>query len=112
MKNHVRINGKFLQINKKWSHLKQRQQQWIHDITMEEHSAYVEEYNQLPLESGRGAVLDKVYDRINGREIWIPWDEFIAHAGKFIDRRNRKLNEVRIFETENLEEPSFSGGDR
>ncbi|PFE87597.1 transposase, partial [Bacillus thuringiensis] len=25
MKNHIKVNGKILQTNKKWSHLKQRQ---------------------------------------------------------------------------------------
>jgi hypothetical protein len=94
MKNHVRVNGQILQTNKKWSHLKQRQRLWIYDITTEEHSAYVEKYGKLPVKSGREAVLDKVYGRINEREMWIPWDEFKAHAGKFIDRRNRKLSAV------------------
>lgn len=36
MKNHIKVNGKILQTNKKWSHLKQRQRQhisnWVHHI--------------------------------------------------------------------------------
>jgi hypothetical protein len=103
MKNHIMVNDRLLQTNKKWSHLKQRQRQWIHGITMEEHSAYVEEYGKLPLKSGKEAVLDKVYARINEREMWIPWDEFKAHAGKFIDRRNRKLSVVPTSEREPAE---------
>ena len=94
MKNHIRADGRLLQTNKKWSHLKQRQRLWIHEMTMEEHAAYVEKYGKLPLKSGKETVLDKVYDRVNEREMWIPWDEFKIHAGKFIDRRNRKLSEV------------------
>ena len=94
MKNHVKADGRLLQTNKKWSHLKQKQRLWIHEITMEEHAAYVERYGRLPLKSGKEAVLDKVYDRINEREMWIPWGEFKTHAGKFIDRRNRKLREA------------------
>jgi hypothetical protein len=94
MKNHVKVDGRLLQTNNKWSHLKERQRLWIHEITMEEHAAYVEKYGRLPLKSGKEAVLDKVYDRINEREMWIPWGEFKTHAGKFIDRRNRKLREA------------------
>ena len=94
MKSHIKVNGQIFQTNKKWSHLKERQRLWIHEMTMEEHAAYVEKYGGLPLKSGKEAVLDKVYDRINEREMWIPWDEFKAHAGKFIDRRNRKLSEA------------------
>jgi hypothetical protein len=104
LKNHVIVDGRLLQTNKKWSHLKQRQRQWIHEITMEEHSAYVEKHGKLPYKSGKEAVLDKVYDRINEREMWIPWGEFKAHAGKFIDRRNRKLSEVPPPGTEPAEE--------
>ena len=29
MKNHMRINGQLLQTNKKWSHLKEKQKNWI-----------------------------------------------------------------------------------
>jgi hypothetical protein len=103
MKNHIMVNDRLLQTNKKWSHLKQRQRQWIHGITMEEYSAYVEKYGKLPLKSGKEAVLDKVYARINEREMWIPWDEFKAHAGKFIDRRNQKLSAVPTSEREPAE---------
>jgi len=36
------------------------------------------------------ALIDRVYDRISEREIWIPYYEVKVHVGKYIDRRNRK----------------------
>jgi phage shock protein A len=72
MKNHIMVNRQILQTNKKWSHLKRKQQAWIYEITREEHSAYVREYGKLPQKRGKEAVLYKIHDRIDEREIWIP----------------------------------------
>ncbi|PFE95009.1 transposase, partial [Bacillus thuringiensis] len=41
MKNHIKVNGKILQTNKKWSHLKQRQRQHISNWLRREYTQFV-----------------------------------------------------------------------
>lgn len=90
MKNHVWQNGQLLQTNKKWSALKQNQRTWIHEVTVKEHAAYIEKYGKLPMKKQREVVLDKIYDHITERNIWIPYGEFHSHVDVIIDRLNRK----------------------
>jgi hypothetical protein len=90
MKNHVMAGSRLLQTNKKWSHLKRSQQTWIFDVTQEEFAAYIAEYRHLPNKTGRDIILDKVCDRINAREIWLPYGEIKAHVCQLIAKTNRK----------------------
>ena len=90
MKNHKIIGGRLLQTNKKWSQLKQSQQDWISRITYEEHAAYVEANGKLPMKKNKQAVIDKVMDRIRERSIWMPHHEAEPHISNYIDRANRK----------------------
>lgn len=90
MKNHVKVDGKLLQTNKKWSHLKNSQKAWIFETTREEHAAYVKTHGMLPMKRMKQIVVDKVYDRIKEREIWIPYGEAAAHIEKHLNRENRK----------------------
>lgn len=83
-----------MQTNKRWSHLKQKQVEWISQVTKEEYDRYIEKYKKQPHKSGKNEIVDKVYDRINEREIWIPYYEAKAHIGKYIDRHNRKPHDV------------------
>lgn len=94
MKNHIKVDGKLLQTNKKWSHLKSRQKEWIHGVAKEEYAAYVEKFGRLPIKSGKQIVVSKVDERICEREIWIPWPEIEVHVGKMIDRMNRKNSSI------------------
>jgi 8-oxo-dGTP diphosphatase len=90
VKNHEWRDGRLLQTNKQWSHLKQRQQEWICGVVKEEHAAHVERLGKLPVKLGKQDVIDRVYDRIEQREIWIPYGEAARNIGKKIDRLNRK----------------------
>lgn len=69
MKNHVNIDGKLYQTNKKYKDLKQKQQekiaQWMYE-------AYV---LQMEQKISDFEALDNVYDKIEDAEIWIPFDE-------------------------------------
>ena len=49
MKNHKIVNGRLLQTNKKWSHLKQSQRTWIAGITKKLHEKYILKHNKLPV---------------------------------------------------------------
>jgi hypothetical protein len=90
MKNHIIVGSRLLQTNKKWSHLKQRQQAWILSVTKEEFAVYVAEYRHPPDKNGRDIILDKVCSRINAREIWLPYGEIKAHVYKFIAKAARR----------------------
>lgn len=90
MKNHQIINGRRLQTNKKWSHLKQNQKIWISEITKKAHENYILKHNKLPIRKNKYEVFDEVADKVNQREIWIPYFELKLHVNKMIDRLNRK----------------------
>ena len=68
MKNHVNIDGKLYQTNKKYKDLKQKQQekiaQWMYE-------AYV---LQMEQKISDFEALDNVYDKIEDAEIWIPFE--------------------------------------
>jgi len=90
MKNHKIVDGKLLQTNKKWSQLKNSQRMWISEQIRLAHIEYVEQHNRLPMKKSKHKVLSVVWDRIQEREIWIPYYEYEINAGKMIDRLNRK----------------------
>lgn len=90
MKNHEMINGQLLQLNKKWSHLKQAQKAWIIDVAREEYAVYIAEHARLPMKAGKQRIFDKVYDRIVERQIWIPYEEMETAVNRLLDRQNRK----------------------
>ena len=90
MKNHKLVDGKLLQINKKWSHLKSSQRDWIRNITEKAHKNYVFEHGKLPIKKKKYVIFDEVEELIKQREIWIPFPELKMHVNKIIDRLNRK----------------------
>ncbi|MDL2233032.1 GNAT family N-acetyltransferase [Ruminococcaceae bacterium OttesenSCG-928-L11] len=89
-KNHQWVDGKLLQTNKKWSHLKESQKQWIFEVTEACWHSYVDEHGDLPMKKRKEVVLDAVHEQIDQRDIWIPYHEFKAAVSKKIDRLNHK----------------------
>ena len=89
-KNHVRVNGTLLQTNKKWSHLKQKQRDWIYETTRAEHKKYVDEHSQLPMKAGKKKLIAIIEAKIDERGIWLPSYELESGIGKYIDRLNRR----------------------
>ena len=77
MKNHIKVNGKILQTNKRFSQLKNSQKEWIatelyklyHDKMKERRTT-----RKLPPDH-RDAVIASLYEQIQNREIWIPYGE-------------------------------------
>jgi hypothetical protein len=91
-KNHVRVNGTLLQTNKKWSHLKQKQRDWIYEITRSAHKLFVEKNNRLHMKAGKKNLIAAIETKIDERGIWLPSDELESGIGKYIDRLNRKAD--------------------
>ena len=101
MKNHIKVNGQLLQTNKKWSSLKEKQKNWIREVTAKEHAAYVGKHKKIPKSKYKKDIIDKVYEHINNRNIWIPYREMYSHVSTMIDKLNRKTP----FSKNNAENP-------
>ena len=77
MKNHIKVNGKILQTNKRFSQLKNSQKEWI---VAELYKLYhnkmkeIRTTRKLPPDH-RDTVISSLYEQIQNREIWIPYGE-------------------------------------
>ena len=79
MKNHVIVDSRFHQTNKKWSSLKESQKQKIMNWLREETAAYYEIHLQYPMGRYSEDVVYNVYDKIQAAGIWIPYGEVYQH---------------------------------
>ncbi|CUB57915.1 hypothetical protein BN2127_JRS10_04316 [Bacillus subtilis] len=75
MKNHVKVNDKLLQTNKKWSHLRQKQKERIADWLRTEHHVFVQTHHRTPKKKEHDDILSVVMDKVNELDIWIPYSE-------------------------------------
>lgn len=92
MKNHEIIDGKLLQTNKKYSHLKQKQKEKIYQWM---YSAYREAYRRrgkYPDSREHDQILDEVMERIDAAEIWIPRSEVEKHYRGICSNLRKRLN--------------------
>ena len=69
-KNHKMIDGKLLQTDKKYSHLKLKQKEKIAEWMYLETKAYYEKNYTFPGDKQIWDVISKVYDRITDADIW------------------------------------------
>lgn len=105
-KNHEMIDGKLLQTDKKYSHLKLRQKEKIAEWMYLETKAYYEKNYTFPGDKYIEEVIFKVYDRIVEADIWIPYGEVAKHYKKKrsdINKRVRRdLNQYEEKKTETV----------
>jgi len=96
-KNYVKRNGQLVQTNKKWSHLKMRQREWIMEITRDEHQKYLEKHQRLPRKQYKLIIVGAVKGKIDEKGIWLSDHELENNISKYIDRLNRRspLNDKR-----------------
>lgn len=100
-KNHKRVNGRLLQMDKRFSDLKERQKsriaEWIY-------IAYREACLRTGKEPDKEAdtvILDSVMAKIEDAEIWIPYGEIVAYY------RRRKKNLKKRFDKEKIREKTI-----
>ncbi len=77
MKNHIKVNGRLLQTNKRFKQLKESQKNWIVPELYNLYHKKMEEIRttrKLPPHH-RDTVISSLYEQIRDREIWIPYDE-------------------------------------
>ena len=72
---HEKINGKLLNCDKKWSHLKEKQKIWITSMFRKKYESFVKENKKHPGKIECENILDEVYSCIMEREINIPYKE-------------------------------------
>ncbi|MBE5109037.1 transposase [Bacillus thuringiensis] len=91
MKNHIKVNGKILQTNKKWLHLKQKQKEYISNTLRREYTQFVKTNPRKPRKYEHDEILHEVMNQIQEREIWIPYDEVKQYYLRKIGRWFRKI---------------------
>ncbi len=100
MKKHIKVNGKLLQTNKRFSQLKNSQKDWI---SSELYKIYHEEMKErrttrkLP-PVYRDKVISTLYEQIQDREIWIPYGEVkkyvYSKTTKIVKSFKKKFSEL------------------
>ena len=105
-KNHRMIDGKLLQTDKKYAHLKLKQKEKIAEWMYMETRNYYEKNYTFPNDKYIEDVVFKVYDKIMDADIWIPYGEVLKHYKKKradINRRvKRSLNQYEEKKTETV----------
>ena len=79
MKNHEWIDGKLLQTNKKYSHLKQKQKEQIYQWMYDVYKASYKSSGKYPDSGEDKKILSLVMVHIEKAEIWIPYSEVAKH---------------------------------
>src|SRR5690625_8034450 len=97
MKNHIKVNEKLLQTNKRFSQLKERQKNWI---VPELYNLYHKKMKEICTTGKlsphhRDTVISSLYEQIRDREIWIPYDK----VKKYIFNTTTQYIEQRTFKS-------------
>ena len=95
MKNHKMVNGKLLQTNKKYSHLKQSQREKIYQWMYEAYLARYDELGRFPASDDHDEILSSVMSKIDEAQIWIPYDEVAQHYRSKIPALRKRVDRVR-----------------
>ena len=103
MKNHIKVDGKLLQTNKRYENLKQKQKDKIMSWLYEAFEAKYLEKERMPDKRGDEEIVDAVYDRIQAADIWIPYGEVYRHyiakkakLRKWVERKLAKEREISV----------------
>lgn len=83
MKNHLHVNGQLLQKNKKWSHLKEKQKNWIMETVRQEYDRFVRARGELPVHGSKQQPIEHICEVIEAKGVWLPYDE----AKRVLDAR-------------------------
>ena len=90
MKNHEWIDGKLLQTNKKYSQLKLKQKEKIHEWMYIAFRDSYKKTGRFPGKQEDEDILDAVMQKINDAEIWIPWYEVEKHYKGIKNKLNKR----------------------
>ena len=104
MKNHMRINGQLLQMNKKWSHLKEKQKTWIME-TAAGVDRFVRERGKLPLHGSKQQLIEHIYEVFEAKGVWIPYGEVKRVLDARIAHWNRQTGAAAVSDESEIPSP-------
>jgi putative acetyltransferase len=90
-KTHQVVDGQLLQLNKKWGHLKQKQQFEIDAWMREEYLRSACYNHRIPNKNDHDAILTRVQEKIDERGIWLPYGEVSRHYHDGLNRYRKSL---------------------
>ncbi len=91
-KNHIFTDGRLLQTNKKFSHLKEKQKVLIAEWFRHKYKQFYESHNRFPSDNiEKESVINEVYEKIQNMDIWIPFSEIRKY---FYGRQTRLKNSI------------------
>ena len=96
MKNHEWIDGKLLQTNKKYSQLKLKQKEKIHEWMYIAFRDSYKKTGRFPGKQEDEDILDAVMQKINDAEIWIQWYEVEKHYKGVKSRLNKRYKKEKV----------------
>lgn len=91
MKNHIRVEDKLLQTNKKYSSLKLKQKERIHSWMYEAYKKKYQELKKYPDTKFDTEILEYVYEKIEEADIWIPYGEVVKHYKRVRSNLRKRL---------------------
>lgn len=109
MKNHMRINGQLLQTNKKWSHLKEKQKAWIMETARQEYDCFVRERGKLPVHGSKQQLIERIYEVIEAKGVWIPYGEVKRVLDARIAHWNRQTGAAAVSDESEIPLPPTLG---
>lgn len=99
-KTHQKIDGRLLQMNKRFSSLKQKQQQDINEWLYDEYRSIYAEIGMPPDSRHNDDILFAVNEKIEKAQIWLPFSElekhFIGKKSSYKNRYERELDRARL----------------
>ena len=105
MKNHMRINGQLLQTNKKWGHLKEKQKIWIMETARQEYDCFVRERGKLPVHGSKQQLIERIYEVIEAKGVWIPYDKVKRVLDARIAHWNRQTGAATVSDESEIPSP-------
>ena len=91
MRNHEYRNGQLFQTNKRFADLKQKQKEWINNQLKEKYIANYKETGKKPTKQMKEKILIEVYEKIEGKGIWIPFSEVDKYFSSKINSYLKKI---------------------
>ena len=103
----MHINGQLLQMNKKWSHLKEKQKTWIME-TAAGVDRFVRERGKLPLHGSKQQLIEHIYEVFEAKGVWIPYGEVKRELDAQIAYWNRQAGTATVSDESEIPLPPIS----
>lgn len=93
-KNHEITDGRLVQTDKKYSHLKLRQKEKIAEWMFQETRDFYTKKYTFPNDKQLSEVVDKVYEKIEEAGIWVPYGEVLKHYKSKRSNVNKRVKRL------------------